>query len=199
MANVEKVKTKIGLESSYFVPITAEPENARPTYGEMYDMGAAVRANISVNYAEGQLYGDDALQVDAKLFAGGVLDAETLRDDMEIDVMVFGSKLNEDGVYVDSKDDASPAGGYAFIQKLMNKSKQIMYRAVFILRVTGNMVSDNSETKGSGIAFANKVINYAISPANSGEWRLRKEFPDKAAALAWLKSIAAGTASTATT
>ena len=196
MATPEKVKTKIGLETSYFVPITAEPENSRPTYGEMYDMGAAVRANISVNYAEGQLYGDAALQLDVKLFSGGVLDAETLRDDMDIDVMVFGSKKDESGVFIDHKDDSAKPGGYAFIQKLMTKSKKIVYRAVFLLRVTGNMVSDNSETKGSGIAFANKVINYSIAAANTGEWRLRQEFDDKAAAESWLRSIASGATAT---
>lgn len=190
MATPEKVKSKIGLETSYYVPITAEPENARPTYGEFLDMGAAVRANIAVNYAEGQLYGDDALQMEVKLFSGGTLAAETLRDDMEIDVAVYGSKKDESGVYIDTKDDASPAGGYAFIQKLMTKSKKIVFRAVFLLRVTGNMDSDNAETKGSGIAFANKVINYTISAANNGEWRLRKEFDTKAEAETWLRTIA---------
>ena len=191
MATTEKVKTKIGLESSYFVPIISEPENARPKYGEFLDLGAAVRANISVNYAEGQLYGDDALQLDSKLFSGGTLDAETLLDDMAIDVAVFGAKMGEDGIYVDSKDDSAPPGGYCYIQKLMTKSKAIVYRAVFLLRVTGNAVGDSTETKGSGITFANKAINYAITAANTGEWRLRKEFKDKTEALDWLRSIAA--------
>lgn len=190
MATVEKVKTKIGLESSWFVPIISEPENARPVYGEFHDMGAAVRANIAVNYAEGQLFGDDALQLDSKLFSGGTLDAETLKDDMETDIIVFGSKKDDDGTYIDHKDDSAPPGGYAFIQKLMTKSKAIVYRGVFILRVTGNMANDNAETKGSGITFANKVINYTISAANTGEWRLRKELPTKAEAETWLRTMA---------
>lgn len=191
MAN-EKVKSKIGLESSYFIPITSEPENARPVYGEMLDMGAAVRANIAVSYAEGQLYGDDALQLDVKLFSGGTLDAETLLDDMSIDVAVYGATISEDGVTVDKKDDSAPPGGYAFIQKLMTKSKKIVYRAVFLLRVTGNMANDNAETKGSGVTFANKAISYSIGTANTGEWRLRKEFDSRDEALAWIQSIKAG-------
>lgn len=187
----EKVKSKIGLESSFFFPIAAEPTGARPTYGEKLDLGAAVRANISINYAEGQLYGDDALQMDVKSFSGGTLDSETLLDDLTIDVAVFGATQSESGEVIDHKDDAAPPGGFAFIQKLMNKSKKIFYRAVFLLRVTGNQTADNAETRGSGITFANKTINYSISACDSGEWRLREEFDSKEDALAWINEKAA--------
>ena len=189
----EKVKSKIGLESSFFFPITSEPDNTRPVYGEKLDMGAAVRANITINYAEGQLYGDDALQLDVKNFSGGTLDAETLLDDMTIDAAVFGAKALESGDVVDTKDDSAPPGGYAFIQKLMTKSKKIVYRGVFLLRVTGNQTADNAETRGSGITFANKAINYSLSACNSGEWRARHEFEDKQSALDWIDAIAEGT------
>ena len=52
MAFVEsKVKTPVGMQTLDFWPITAEPENSHPTYGEKVNLGAAVKGYVSVTTA----------------------------------------------------------------------------------------------------------------------------------------------------
>ncbi len=46
---LKQVKVPIGMRSSYFAPIVSEPADARPTYGEVFDMGAAVKGYVTIN------------------------------------------------------------------------------------------------------------------------------------------------------
>ena len=43
-----KVKTPLGMQTLDFWPITAEPENAHPTYDSSVNLGAAVKGYLTV-------------------------------------------------------------------------------------------------------------------------------------------------------
>ena len=182
------VKEKFGLVYSAFFPIGALPENSHPVYGGPVDLGAAVKAYLTINYAEAQLFGDDVLQLDLREFTGAQLDAETLLNDLEVEAQVFGSTM-EAGVLTDHKDDNARAGGYGYIQKLKTQLGTV-FRACFLYYVRARMTADNADTRGSSITFANNAITYGVMPDNTGAWRSRQDFSTEADAKAFLQGLA---------
>ena len=184
----EKVKEKYGLSYSAFFPIKSEPENSHPTYDAAVDLGAAVKAYLTINYAESKAYGDDSLQLDLKEFAGGQLDAETLLNELEVEAALFGSKMEGDAL-TDSKDDRCKSGGYAYIQKLATKTGTV-HRACFLYKVTPKMTSDNADTKAEGFTFAHNAVSYSVAADNAGAWRVRKDCDTEADAKAFIAQTA---------
>lgn len=182
------VKEKFGLVYSAFFPIGSLPENSHPVYGGPVDLGAAVKAYLTINYAEAQLYGDDVLHLDLREFTGAQLDAETLLNDLEVESQVFGSTM-EAGVLTDHKDDSAKPGGYGYIQKLKTQLGTV-FRACFLYLVRARMTADNADTRGSSITFANNAITYGVMPDNTGAWRSRQDFTTEADAKAFLQGLA---------
>lgn len=191
-----KVKEKFGLVYSAFFPITGEPENSHPTYGPEVDLGAAVRANLTITYATAQAYGDDVAQLDLKEFVSAQLDAETLLSDLEVDAALFGSTYKE-GELTDSIQDDPVPGGYGYIQKLAQRSGGTVYRAVFLYYVTPSLNADNSDTRNASITFMNNSISCSVLADNTGAWRTRKDFNTEAEAKAYIRTLAAGTGTAA--
>ena len=194
--NKEKVKEKYGLVYSAFFPITTEPENTRPTYGEVIDMGAAVRAYLTITYATAQAYGDDRAQIDLKEFVSGQLDAETLLSDLEVDAALFGSTYSADGVLTDAINDDPKSGGYAYIQKLALRGGGTVYRAVFLHHCTPSLNADNADTRNASITFMNNSVSFTVLADAAGSWRTRKDCETEEAAKAFIAAFAAGTAAT---
>lgn len=195
MPNSEKIKVKekYGLVYSGFYPITAEPADAHPSYGTEIDLGAAVRAYLTITYATAQAYGDDRAQLDVKEFVSAQLDAETLLSDLEVDAALFGSTY-ADGVATDGAFDAPVPGGYGYIQKLKVRSGETVYRAVFLYHVTPSLNADNSDTRNASITFMNNSISCSVLADNTGAWRSRKDCESEAEALAYIRSCAGVTA-----
>ena len=120
MANTPStVKMPLGMRRSWYYPITAEPANAKATYGAKLDMGAAVKGYLSVTTASASIPGDDITQVEIEKFVSGQLDAETTMSDLEINAKIYGHKYTAEGGEVSSSEDVSPNGGYAFIEPIL--------------------------------------------------------------------------------
>jgi hypothetical protein len=187
----KKVKEKFGLRTSTYYPITAQPENAHPTYGEKIDMGCAVKAYMTTNFAENSLYGDDVSVLDLRRFISGQLDAETLLNDLEVESKIFGSTYDAATGLVDNHDDTPKEGGYSYVQMLRTKT-EIVYRAVFLYRVIPRLGNDNSDTNGSSLNFTHNAITYTVMADNTGAWRNRLDFKTLKEATDFLESIAAG-------
>lgn len=62
----------IGLKDLYYAPIT-EDEDGAETFGTPKILSKAISAELSVEYAEGTLYADDALDENPKAFSSGTL------------------------------------------------------------------------------------------------------------------------------
>ena len=108
-----RLQMPIGARSSKFWPITAEPVNAHPTYASSIDMGANIKAYVSVQVASGVIYGDDVEQFSAELFSGGQLDAETTLDELEVNATLFGHKYTAEDGEESNRDDVAQDGGYS--------------------------------------------------------------------------------------
>lgn len=187
------VKVPLGMRRSWYFPITDEPAAAKPVYGEMLDMGAAVKGYLSITTASASISGDDIAQVEVEKFVSAQLDAETTMSDLEVNAKIYGHKYTEADGETSSSDDVSPNGGYGFIEPIMLKDKSIIYRATFLRKLSAMAQSEKQEadTKKSGeLSFKNSAVSYKVMEDNTGVWRMRQDLETLALAEAYIKEQA---------
>ena len=186
------VMVEMGLEKSWYFPITDEPEAKKPVYGEKLDMGAAVKAYLSVTIASASIPGDNITQVEVEEFVSGQLDAETTMSELEVNAKIYGHAYTEDGGEVSSAGDTAPNGGYAMVQHILKKDKTKVYRATCLHKVTAMAGSEkqNADTKKSGqLTFANNAVSYKVMADNTNAWRTRQDFNTAAEATAFIEAF----------
>lgn len=192
---MEKVKVPFGLLNLEFWPVTATPAAAHPTYGEPVSLGAAVKFYITVQLAEGSIYGDDVLQLSASEFSGADVQTETLLSDLEVQSKLFGAQYSADGGLVSGANDVVVTGALRGVQKLKTKTG-VIYRAVLLYQTTPIVSDFQADTKGESVSFLTNPINFKAYADNTGAWRHMKDFDTLEAAETWLGSVRAGTATT---
>ena len=191
------VKAPIGMRNSWYFPITDEPANAKPVYGEKIDTGAAVKGYLSVTTAAASIPGDDITQVEIEKFVSGQLDTETTMSDLEVNAKIYGHKYSDEEGEVSSGNDVSPNGGYAFIEPILKKDKTVIYRATCLHKVTAMASAEKQEadTKKSGeLSPKNNAVSYKVLEDNAGNWRTRKEFVSLTEAEGFITSFYAAAA-----
>lgn len=184
---LKKVKIPMGLLISVFAPITAEPANAHPTYGPAVDMGAAVKAYLTITTANGSIYGDDEELLYDENFVSAQVDSETTWDDLETNAVLFGHTY-ANGVETSNKQDRSPYGGYGFVRHLKLKSGAHVYRAVWLYRTKpmNSSEKDEADTQKEGFDPKMNTFSLKVNTDNLGDWRDRAEFGSLAEAEAWI-------------
>lgn len=186
-----KVKTPVGMMTSNYWPIREEPENAHPVYDAAIDMGAAVKGYLSVTTATASIPGDDIAQVEIEKFTGGQLDAETTMSELEVNAKIYGHKYDA-GIEISSSDDVSPNGGYSFIEPILTKEKQTIYRATCLMKVSAMASSEKQEadTKKPGeLSPKMNVVSYKIMEDNLRTWRQREDFETLAKAKTFINTV----------
>lgn len=187
-----KVKTPVGMMTSNYWPIKAEPENAHPTYDAAIDMGAAVKGYVSVTTATASIPGDDIAQVEIEKFTGGQFDAETTMSELEINAKIYGHKFDENGIETSSSEDVSPNGGYSFVEPILTKEKTTIYRATCLMKVSAMASSEKQEadTKKPGeLSPKMNVVSYKIMEDNARVWRQRQDFETFEAANQFINTV----------
>ncbi len=187
-----------GAKYPFFNKIKSEPEGALPVYeGEPVRIGRLVKADLTVNLASGKLFGDDGLAESVDEFSSGSIAMET--DDMEDEVasVVYGAQVTDKEVHYNVGDDA-PAGGLAYLKKLMRRRK-VLYKGYFYPLVKAALGSDTAQTKTDSITFGTAATTFTIFACESGDWRITEEFPTETEALAWVKEKLKGEAVGAST
>lgn len=191
MPDLNRVKVPFGMAGSWWFPITAEPVNARPTYGASVDLGAAVKGYLSLTTLQMAVPGDNINQIDADVFQDGQIDAETTLDDLEKNAMLFGHSYSEEAGELSNADDMPKSGGYAFTQTLMNKERGCFHRATCFFKTTAIASSEKQEAdtrKRGEFSPKNQVFSLKVTEANNGDWRLRQDFATLAEAEAFIMS-----------
>ena len=165
-----------GARYMMFAPFKGEePKAALPTYGEAVQLGALNKADLTVNLASGEIYGDDVLDERVEEFVSGTLTVEITDLDPDTESVVYGSKLDEEGELVDKTSDQTPYGGLGYIKTLIRKGKKV-YRAIYLPKVKAALGNDNATTKSNSITLATHPLAFTVFEPNTGEWRYRKEF-----------------------
>lgn len=185
--NIVRDKLKYGLLHSLFWPIVQEPDGSHPVYGPEVDLGSAVKEYLTINYSEAKAYGDDSARISVREFVDGSLETETLLSSLEVDHHLYGASF-EGGSLTDNIADSARPGAHGYVQKLKTRTATV-YRAVFLYYIMPSQGSDNSDTKGSSITFANNLITATVQADNTGAWRVRADFASDAEALAFLRGL----------
>lgn len=183
------VKAALGMRRSWFYPITAEPENAHPTYGEKLDMGAAVKGYLAVTTVTGSIPGDDIEQVSIDKFVSAQLDVETTMSDLEVNAALFGHTYSETGGEVSNSNDQPVSGGYACIEQFINKTRGNFYRVSCFYKTTPIASSEKQEadTRKSGeFSPKNNAVSLKVTEDNTGDWRIRQDFETQSEAEAFI-------------
>ena len=175
-----------------FAPISAEPDAALPQYGEGIQIGALVRADLTVNLASGEIYGDDVLDERVEEFVSGTLAVEVTDLEDEKEKVIFGSTLDEKGELKDNTADVIPYGGLGYIKTLIRSGKK-KYKAYYYPKVKAVMGNDSAATKSSSITLASNALSFTIFEPKTGDWRYRKTFESESEAKAYVNEKLAGT------
>lgn len=183
---------QFGAKYPCFAPITALTAGALPTYGVGKQVGKLVKADLTVNLASGEIYGDDALDEKIDVFSSGAIAMETT--DMEDDVasMIYDATVVNGQVNYNA-GDAPPRGGLVYY-KTLSRSGAPKFQACFYPIVQAALGNDTAATKGSSITFGTKATQFTVfDPGvakNVGGWRITKIFDDEASAINWVKNKA---------
>lgn len=158
----------IGLDKIYYATITEATaastgvEIGDETYGTPVALAGAIKADLSVEYSEGTLYGDDALKYIIKNFKSGKLSLGIDDIGSTAAAALTGAVVDQNKVLVNSAEDNAPYVAIGFRAKKANGK----YRYFWLYRVKFGVPGDSLETQGDGVKFATKTIEGTIMQRN---------------------------------
>ncbi len=177
---------KIGMRYAVWAQFATEPTSALPTYSTGFAVGEAMKADLNVEYAENQQYGDDKLIEDVKEFSSGTLAFETTHLTIPQMGTIYGAEIVDDELG-NGPDDTPPYGGFGYIQVLQRGSTKI-YRTFYMPKVKAKMGTESSQTKEKSITVSNFPMEFTIFAPLFGKWRYVKDHTTEAAAKAYIDS-----------
>ncbi|MGM8213570.1 major tail protein [Virgibacillus sp. W0430] len=138
----------IGLRDIYFFPITSDDDTGT-TYDAGVRIGKAMTANVQPSFNTGELRAEDGVAETAE--ARGATTVTVQTDDLskEAQSVMYGKKINSDGLLADSEDDRPPYGALAFRSEKANGA----YRYVVLYKGKFTPPERNYETKQETPAF----------------------------------------------
>lgn len=189
-----KVKMPLGMQTLDFWPIKTEPDTGHPTYNAFVNLGAAVKGYLAITTASASIPGDDITQLEDEVFTSAQLDTETTMSDLDINATLFGHAFAETtdgktGGELSKGSDRAKPGGLSFIEPVLLKTKQIVYRATCLFKTQAMASSEKQEadTKKQGeLSPKNNAVSFKVMEDNSGAWRLRQDFETLAQAKAFI-------------
>ena len=179
----------IGLKDLYYAIVTETETTGKikSTYSTPKRMAAAIRADLSVEVAEGKLHADDAVDESAREFVGGTLALGV--NDLSDEVMaeLLGHTLAEDGTLYANADDTSPYVAVGF----RCKKPDGKFKYIWLYKVRFAVPSENYETKGQSITFNTPTITGDIMRRpDDGNWKAQHTGkPEEAVPAAWFAAV----------
>ena len=171
-------------------PYIAKLDPKTNTYTEGFKCGKAVGTDITPNYNEASLYGDNELAEYVKEFKDAdVAMTVTTLPIVAMSVM-FGHTVDEtEGKVTCAAGDVSKYVGYGIcVQEI--KDGEISYIAAWLPKVKFGDPGESFTTKGESIALATPSISGKAAPDHLGNWRYKQTFATADEAETWLKEKA---------
>lgn len=172
----------IGLRKPFFAPFKST--------GSGYDapaaLGKAVNVKVSINKAEGELYGDDALDESDSEFSSATIDLGVTTVPIEFHQSVFGHTVTEQETTYNVNDEAKE-GGFAIIgvEKVNGKRKFV---ANFFPRTKFSEPDSEYDTKSGSISYKTPSLSGTVKPDSTGDWKKDKICDTEADALRWINT-----------
>ena len=175
-----------------FAKENAEPEAARPNYGEARNLGELNRVSDSPSFNEAKAYGDNGLARYVNEFKEVGVDV-TILDMTHADASaVLGATLAEgEGASLSfGAEDNAPYGGLAFYVNEMLKGNAKKYKGIFYPKVKASMQGEEYTTKGDSITLTGKTLRLVGTACESGEWKVESPyFSTEAEAKEWVNGV----------
>lgn len=167
-------------------PVIAALDVAKGTYSGGFKCGKAVGSDITPNYKEGSLYGDDQLAEYVKEFKDADVTLTTTEMPLAAAKTMFGHTVDESkkSVTYNTADNANFVG-YGFRMQEI-KDGVITYPAVWMPKVKFGDSAETFTTKGESITFGTPQISGKAAADASGNWRYKQTFDTAEAADEWL-------------
>lgn len=186
----------IGIKHPVYAVISGFPDGAKPTYNPSKAgvLGKAIKADITLNFAEGSLYADDALAEYATKFQNGTITSgyDELTPQKYADIL--GYRLDATGgstILRKGAKDKAPYCGYGYFKTKMidgvtKFQAKVFYKVMF--RENG----DNAETAAENINFQTLELGATILPVigfNEDDYCEEQIFTTESAAITYLHSV----------
>ena len=169
-------------------PIIAKYNRTTGVYSDGFVCGKAVSIEVSPNYSEGSLYGDDEQAEYEKSFTNANVTLGTTTLPIEAADTVFGHTVDSGTNKVTKKttDESNYVGVGVVIDEVVDGIKK--YYAYIINCAQFSESAESFTTKGDSITFSNpSITGLAIGDKNSA-WQEKQPFDDAASALAYIKT-----------
>jgi len=183
----------IGLDSLFYAKITEDAKGLE-TYATPQVLAKAIKADLSIELAEADLFADDALAHAIKLFKSGKISLGVEDIGVAVAADLTGATVDKNGVLVAASEDDGCLVAVGFRALKPNNA----YRYFWLYRVKFAVPSTNLETKGESIQFKTPEIEGKImrrnKPDASGKHPWKSEVtegdPGVAAVIAaWFKNV----------
>lgn len=186
--------SQYGAFEGRWAPITAETEDALPTYGSAVSLGALSRVTDALNFTNLMSEGDDRVTDRLEEFVSGTVDIEYDPGvTNEALAAVYGATLDEDGELVYSVNDQPPYGGYAFMRKMIRgagEKAEKYFQGIFypkLMAVPQGKAHNGKKT--SGTVLTGDKIHMSMDAAMNGQYMIvSPELKTLTEARAWLEA-----------
>jgi phi13 family phage major tail protein len=148
-------------------------------------VGKAIKADITIQSNNVELYANDALCETDKSFQSGsiTLGTDELADALHTDLL--GHSVDGGGEITANGNDLAPYNSIGFycVKKVNGVRK---FRAIWLLKVQFAEPNDSNQTKNNSPAFSTPEIVGTIMLDDNGNWKNEKTFDLEADAIAYL-------------
>ncbi len=140
------VSSTVGLKNMVIAPLTADDGTAI-TYGALQLVAGAIEATITPENTDPEIQYADDIEFDV-LYPDPELSFKTKMADIPLQVqeMVFGNRLDENGVLVRAAADKPPYFAVGFMSEKSNGK----YRYIWLYKVRAKPVTESYATKEGG-------------------------------------------------
>lgn len=138
-----QVSSTVGLKNVVIAPLTVDTEETL-TYGELQLLAGAIEASITPENADPDIQYADDIEFDV-LYPDPELSFKTKMADipLQIQEMIFGNQIDENGVLVRTAQDKPPYFAVGFKSEKSDKS----FRYVWLYKVRAKPVTESYATK----------------------------------------------------
>ena len=173
----------IGLRKPYF----AKLNRTTNTYSDGFRFSHAVSMNVTPNYAEASLYGDDVQVEYEKSFTNANVSVGTTSTPLKAADTVFGHEVDytTKKVIYKATDEPNDVGVGVIAPEKVDGISQ--YVALIILCAKFADSAETYVTKGDSLSFNTPTIEGSASALDDGRWKLTRIFDTELEAVNWVK------------
>lgn len=150
-------------------------------------LGRLNAANVTLNSASGEIWGDDIRAEYLSEFSDGSIAMETTNLSDENATVVFGHASFNGRVKCNS-GDLAPEGRFAYYRVLMVNGVKY-YKAFGYYRVRAVLGNENDQTKSNNITFTTDSVTFQIMTLDNGDWREYETYESEPDAIAFVKDF----------